>query len=189
MKDNASEWLHEDYGKPAPILVLGLGNVLIEDEGIGIAAIEYLNNYYKFGEEVELLDGGTSGMALLDDIRSRNTVIILDAVSTGHQPGEMVILRNEEVPVFLCNKVSPHQLALSDVLAILSFTDEQPKNIAIIGVEPVSLKTHIGLSPKVRQQLEPMINEVLSMIRATGYSVPEKSDQILQETDNPFHLV
>ena len=183
MKDNASTWLHEDYGKPAPILVLGLGNVLIEDEGIGIAAIEYLNNYYKFGEEVELLDGGTSGMALLDDIRSRNTVIILDAVSTGHQPGEMVILRNEEVPVFLCNKVSPHQLALSDVLAILSFTDEQPKNIAIIGVEPVSL------SPKVRQQLEPMINEVLSMIRATGYSVPEKSDHILQETDNPFHLV
>lgn len=175
----ASDWLHEEYTKPAPILVLGVGNVLIEDEGIGIAAIEYLNNYYRFGQEVELLDGGTSGLALLDDMRNRNTVIVLDAVSTGHPPGEMVILKNEQVPVFLRNKVSPHQLALSDVLAILSFTDEQPKNIAIIGVEPVSLKTHIGLSPRVRQQLEPMVDEVLAMISATGYAVPEKSNQIL----------
>ena len=181
-----SEWLHEDHAKPAPVLVLGLGNVLIEDEGIGIAAIEYLSNYYHFGDDVELLDGGTSGMTLLEDIRNRDTVIVLDAVNTGHPPGELVILKNEEVPAFLRNKVSPHQLALSDVLAILSFTNEQPENIAVIGVEPVSLKTRIGLSPEVRKQLEPIINEVLVMISAAGYSVPEKSNHTRHETNTPF---
>jgi hydrogenase maturation protease len=171
------------------VLVLGLGNVLIEDEGVGIAALEYLRCYYDFDHNVELLDGGTSGMALLEDLRNRHTVIVLDAVSTGHAPGELVMLENAAVPAFLNNRVSPHQLALSDVLAILRFSDEQPEYIAVIGVEPVSLKTRIGLSPRVRAQVESMAAEVLKKIAASGYAVAKNPPGMQHASGSPFNLI
>lgn len=184
-----SDRLQESSGQPAPVLVLGLGNVLIGDEGVGIAALEYLRRYYSFDDNVELLDGGTSGMALLDDLRNRHTIIVLDAVSTGHAPGELVMLENEAVPAFLNNRVSPHQLALSDVLAILHFSDEQPEYIAVIGVEPVSLKTHIGLTPRVRAQVESMVSEVLKKISASGYAVAKSAPGMQHTGDSPFNLI
>jgi hydrogenase maturation protease len=173
----------------APVLVLGLGNCLIEDEGIGVAAIEYLHKHYDMTDDVELLDGGTSGMGLLDDLRSRNTVIVLDAVNTGAQPGELVVLVNEQVPAFFRSKVSPHQLALSDVLAVLTLTDEQPNNISVIGVEPVSLKTRIGLSDQVRQQLLPMVEQVVKQLHEAGYPVARKLHDEARQAYNPLDIV
>ena len=171
----------------APALVLGLGNCLIEDEGIGIAAIEYLHKHFVIPKDVELFDGGTSGMGLLDDLRSRQHVIVLDAVNTGHQPGELVVLTGDEVPVFFGSKASPHQLALSDVLAVLTLTDEQPGNISVIGVEPVSLKTRIGLSDLVTQQLVPMVNKVIEQLEQIGYQL-EPKPQTNDDTYNPLDI-
>ncbi|MBI3187617.1 MAG: HyaD/HybD family hydrogenase maturation endopeptidase [Gammaproteobacteria bacterium] len=160
----------------AEVLVLGLGNCLIEDEGVGVAAIEYLMHHYDFPDEVELLDGGTSGMGLLDDLRNREHVIVLDAVRTGHKPGELVVLKDAQVPAFFRSKVSPHQLALSDVLAVLTLTNEQPGKISVIGVEPVSLKTRVGLSSLVSRQLKPMVEEVILQLSDAGYIVTEKPE-------------
>lgn len=173
----------------APVLVLGLGNCLIEDEGIGIAALDYLRQHYCLPDDVELLDGGTSGMGLLDDLRSRKTVIVLDAVRTGHEPGELVVLTNEQVLAFFRSKISPHQLALSDVLAVLTLTHEQPENISVIGVEPVSLKTRIGLSEIVKKQLKPMVEEVIKQLTAAGYVTAEKTDTDVPQEYNPLQIV
>lgn len=172
----------------AEVLILGLGNCLIEDEGVGIAAIEYLQTHYDFPDEIELLDGGTSGMGLLDDLRNRENVIVLDAVNTGHQPGDLVVLRDEQVPAFFRSKVSPHQLALADVLAVLTLTNEQPRKISVIGVEPVSLKTRIGLSDPVKQQLTPMVEEVLQQLIEAGYIVTEKTGTSPKTVYNPLQI-
>ena len=177
-----------DAYSTAPMLVMGLGNCLIEDEGIGFAAIEYLHKHYLIPDDVELLDGGTSGMGLLDDLRSRKNVIVLDAVKTGHQPGELVVLKNEQVPAFFRSKVSPHQLALSDVLAVLTLSDEQPKNITVIGVEPVSFRTRIGLSDKVKQQLLPMVEQVVTLLAEAGYTLTKKSPDSIATNYNPLDI-
>ena len=166
----------------APLLVLGLGNVLIEDEGVGIAALEYLHQHYEMPDNVELFDGGTSGMSLLDDIRGRKTLIVLDAVRTGNPPGSVVVLKDEAVPAFFRSKVSPHQMALSDVLAVLTLSDEKPENIIVIGVEPVSLKTHMGLSPTVAAQLETMVHKVIEHIEQEGYKV----ERLSEKKNQPF---
>lgn len=187
----ATEFLFGDTLDPYPtaeVLVLGLGNCLIEDEGVGIAAIEYLLHHYDFPDEIELLDGGTSGMSLLDDLRNRSNVIVLDAVRTGHRPGELVILKNEQVPAFFRSKVSPHQLALSDVLAVLTLTDGQPGKISVIGVEPVSLKTRIGLSDAVKKQLQPMAEEVVMQLIEAGYIVTEKTEISQKQSYNPLQI-
>lgn len=157
--------------KQAPVLVLGLGNVLIEDEGVGIVAIEHLQRHYQFPDDIELLDGGTSGMALLDDLRERKKLIILDAVRTGAPPGTLVVLKGDEVPAFFRSKVSPHQLALSDVLAALTLTGDKTSDITVIGVVPRSLKTRIGLSDLVASQLEPLTNCVISELENAGYII------------------
>ena len=155
----------------APILVLGLGNILLQDEGVGVAVIERLQRRYRVPPEIELLDGGTSGMSLLDDIRDREHVIVVDAVRTGKPPGTEVILKGEQVPAFLCNKVSPHQLALSDVLANLALLNASPHQVTVIGMEPLSLETHLGLSDLVAARLQTLTDRVIAEIEAAGYDV------------------
>jgi hydrogenase maturation protease len=155
----------------APVLVLGLGNILLQDEGVGVAVIERLQRRYQIPQEVELLDGGTSGIALLDDIREREHLIVVDAVRTGKPPGTEVVLTDEAVPAFLCNKVSPHQLALSDVLANLALMNASPQRVTVIGMEPLSLETHLGLSNLVASRLQALTERVIEEIEATGYQV------------------
>ncbi|MDU7506316.1 MAG: hydrogenase maturation protease, partial [Clostridia bacterium] len=96
------------------ILVLGVGNILLSDEGIGVRVIEALEQRYVMPEGVEVLDGGTAGMELLEAMANRTHLIIVDAiVSRKSEPGALLILRDEEVPVLFNNKISPHQLGLS----------------------------------------------------------------------------
>jgi hydrogenase maturation protease len=116
-------------------------------------------------------------------------VIVLDAVRTGHPPGELVVLKHEQVPAFFRSKVSPHQLALSDVLAVLTLTDEQPRKLSVIGVEPVSLKTRIGLSDPVKQQLKPMVAELILQLNESGYIITEKKYMVSQQEYNPLQIV
>ncbi len=157
----------------APVLVLGLGNILLQDEGVGVAVVERLQRRYRVPDEVELLDGGTSGMSLLEDMRNREHVIVVDAVRTGKPPGTEVVLTGDEVPAFLCNKVSPHQLALSDVLANLTLMNESPRHVTVVGMEPLSLETHLGLSEMVADRLQALTDTVIEHIKAAGYEVEQ----------------
>ncbi|MDT8387440.1 MAG: HyaD/HybD family hydrogenase maturation endopeptidase [Thiogranum sp.] len=155
----------------APVLVLGLGNILMMDEGVGVAVVENLHTRYRVPPEVELLDGGTSGMALLDDLRMRKALIVVDAIRTGQPPGTVVVLKDDAVPAFFRSRVSPHQLALSDVLAVLILTGEAPANICVIGVEPLSLETHLGLSDLVEARVEELTMQVVATLDALGYAI------------------
>ncbi len=95
------------------ILVLGVGNILLTDEAIGVRIVEALEQRYILPDYVEILDGGTAGMELLGDMANRDHLIIADAiVSKKNAPGTMMILRDEEVPALFTNKISPHQLGL-----------------------------------------------------------------------------
>ena len=153
------------------VLVLGLGNILLQDEGVGVRAVEALYRDYRLCEGVDVLEGGTSGMALLDDIRNRDHVIVVDAVKTGRPPGSVVILVDDEVPAFFQSKVSPHQLALSDLLAVLKLTGEQPASITVVGMEPQSLDIGLELSELIAARVETLVNRVVEQLRLLGIAV------------------
>ena len=139
------------------ILVLGVGNILLTDEAIGVRIVEALEQRYILPDYVEILDGGTAGMELLGDMANRDHLIIADAiVSKKSAPGTMMILRDEEVPALFTNKISPHQLGLADVLS------------ALVGVIPESLEPHIGLTPTVEAMIEPALEQVLAALRESG---------------------
>lgn len=159
---------------PAPVLVLGMGNILLEDEGLGIRALEALRRDYDLPPGVELLDGGTTGMGLLDDIGGREHVIVLDAVQTGEPPGTLVAMRGDRVPVYFGIRVTPHQLGLADVLATLELSGERPGSVTVLGLVPQSLDLALELSGAIEAKLPELVDLAVSELTQLGYAPTRK---------------
>ncbi len=153
------------------IVVLGVGNILLSDEGIGVRVAESLQRDFALPPEVVVIDGGTTGMEMLEDLSGADHLIMVDAVRSGRAPGSIVKLSDEQVPVFFRTKLSPHQIGLSDVLATLELIGEQPGSITVIGVEPVSLETSMTLSPQVEARLPEVVDLVRAELRRLGVDV------------------
>ena len=153
----------------SPVLVLGMGNLLLEDEGLGVRALEILQQRYEIPPEVELLDGGTTGMGLLDDISGREHLIVLDAVQTGDPPGTLVRLAGDDVPVYFSMRISPHQLGLSDVLATLELSGEKPAEVVVLGLVPQSLEMSLELSGLINGKLGDLAGAAVRELERLGY--------------------
>lgn len=161
-----------NQGAPrSPVLVLGMGNLLLEDEGLGVRALEILQQRYEIPPGVELLDGGTTGMGLLDDISGREHLIVLDAVQTGDPPGTLVRLAGDDVPVYFSMRISPHQLGLSDVLATLELSGEKPAEVVVLGLVPQSLEMSLELSGLIRGKLRDLVRAAARELERLGYAV------------------
>lgn len=152
-------------GPAVNALVLGVGNILLSDEGVGVRVAEAFGRRYHLPDGVEVLDGGTSGMDLLDALAGRSHLVIVDAVRTGAAPGTVVCLRDDQVPALFSNRISPHQLGISDVLAVLRLTEEEPEQVALIGVVPADLDLGMALSPTVGARLDEMVELVADQLR------------------------
>ncbi len=148
------------------ILVIGMGNVLMQDEGIGVRAVEELESRYRIPEGVTVVDGGTTGMELFQPIRRCDILIVADAVNTGDPPGSLVRIADEAVPAFFQTKLSNHQLGLSDLLALAALKGERPRHVTIIGMVPFSLENRLGLTPSAMAGLERMVAMLVAELTA-----------------------
>ena len=162
---------NQNEDRPCPVLVLGLGNILLEDEGLGVRALEEIERRFHIPPTIELLDGGTTGMGLLDQMSRREHLLVLDAVNSDKPPGTLVRMRGDEVPVYFSQRATPHQIGLSDVLATLALNDEQPDNIVILGMVPSSLELTLELSSEIDQKLEALIEAVRAELAGLGYEL------------------
>jgi len=153
------------------VVVLGIGNVLQTDEGVGPQSVYEFKRRYDLEPAVTLIDGGTSSMELLDDMAKADLLLILDAVSSGRPAGSVVRLSGDEVPQYFTSKLSPHQVGIADVLAALALTDESPGETIIIGVEPASLKLGMELSPEVAAVVPRVIDMVIGELRRVGIAI------------------
>ncbi len=157
------------------ILILGIGNLLLGDEGVGVRVAQALDRRFILSPRVEILDGGTSGMALMEVMAGRDHLIVADAVRTGSNPGSVTVLRDGEVPALFSRKISPHQLGLSDVLMALRLTDEFPRRLTLVGIEPASLAPGIGLTPTVTAAIEPALAQILALLAEAGVSADPRN--------------
>ena len=153
------------------ILVLGIGNVLLTDEGIGVRALNELERRYTFPENVELLDGGTAGIELLRHIRNRDYLIIIDAMKFNQEPGTVTRVEGNDVPAAFRTRISPHQLGLSDLLAAAMLTDELPPNLVLFGVEPENLDIGLDLTDTVEASVEKLTGAIIDELRSIGCSI------------------
>jgi hydrogenase maturation protease len=139
-----------------PILVLGLGNVLLGDDGFGPALLEEI--VARSGESsssVDFVDGGTQGLALLGLIADRRALVILDALDTGEAPGTVSVLtgRTEISGPKECG-CSAHECNAVELLSAAALLGDLPERLYVVGVQPESVRTHLGLSAAVRQSMD-----------------------------------
>lgn len=143
-------------------LVLGLGNTIMTDDGIGPKVIECLQQTELLDGEVGLLDGGTLGLDLLPHLEGVGRLIILDAVELDKEPGSLVRLVGDEVPLAIEHKLSPHQMGLKDLLAVACLMSCLPEEVILLGVQPASLELGTELSPAVAAALPELCKLVMA---------------------------
>ena len=169
-------------------LVLGLGNLLISDEGFGVHAVQRLRERYEYPPDVELVDGGTLGLGLLPVLEDADRIIILDAVDLGQPPGTLVRLGWEDISRALQVKISPHQETAAEALAMLELTRGRPADFRIVGVQPVSLATGIELSPLVEEAVKVAILDVLEILATWGHAVTHREPDKLEAPRDPARM-
>ncbi len=146
------------------ILVLGIGNTLLRDEGAGIHLLAYLQNHYSFEPSVNFIDGGTFGLDLLPYFEDHKKVIILDAVNFGLKPGSVKSLRNGEITTLLQTKMSSHSLGLADVLAAKEMLNVKNEEIVLVGLQPDSVEAGLKMSEALQNSMNNAMDIVLQIL-------------------------
>lgn len=148
------------------ILVLGLGNPLLEDDGTGLVLLERVRARGPWPSQVELVDGGTWGLSLLPAICDADRVLILDAVRTGVPPGTVRCARDDAVPRLYRRPVSPHQVDVGEVLAAATLLGTLPTRLAVVGIEPERTEgLHVGLTPAVAAAVDKATEEACRLLQ------------------------
>lgn len=150
------------------IMVLGVGNILFTDEGLGIRAIEKLMDRYEFPENVSIQDGGVLGINLLGIISEADYLIVVDAIKNGGPPGTLYRLEGDEIPKRILAKNSLHQVDLLEALTLCQILDKVPETV-ILGIEPKDIKTTgIELTAPIQERIESLIDMVLRELDGLG---------------------
>ena len=158
------------------VLVLGIGNVLMTDEGLGVRALEAVRDGYRLPPGVRCVDGGTMGLALLDLIKEFPSVIVIDAVKSGSEPGTILTIRGKDIPASAGIRPSAHGLGVKEMMALAEFEGFQP-DISVIGMEPKDVSPGLGLTPLVKKRLSALVEAVIKELRRVGVTLEEnKSD-------------
>ena len=152
--------------EPAPILVLGLGNTLLSDDGVGPALLDHLSSSApRWDGQVEFVDGGTQGLALLGHLSGRKALIIVDAVQTGAPPGTVHLMTLGELrSVAPGHAGSAHEGNAGELIAAAQLLDELPARLFVVGVEPQKIATGHGLSAPVKRALPEASKEVHQLL-------------------------
>ena len=137
-------------------IILGIGNLLNRDEGVGIHAIRALQRKSAIGD-FEIIDGGTLGLNLLPLVEEASHLIVLDAIDAHKEPGTLIELPSEQVPLFSNIKLSQHQLSFQEVLGLAQVRGYLPQHLTLIGVQPVDLEIGVDLSSTVADMLPRLV--------------------------------
>lgn len=150
------------------ILILGIGNILLKDEGVGVRVVERLKRDYKFPSNVELVDGGTGGLGLIDLLDGREHLIIVDAIQGNDEPGSVYRFKFEDMPSSISKKFSPHQIGILETLILIKMLGKIP-DTTIIAIQPKDCSNWgIELTPEIEGKIPNIVNLVINELRNLG---------------------
>jgi hydrogenase maturation protease len=151
------------------VTILGVGNILLTDEGIGVYVVKELERNYSFPSNVELYDGGTGGLGLLSLIEKTDHLIIVDSVLVEEPPGTVVKFDFEDLPPRLKRKLSAHETDIIDVLQIAEALDKRPPT-TIFGIQPRDIST-FSTELSIKDRIPEIIELILKELRNFGLEV------------------
>ena len=145
--------------RPCPVLVLGLGNILLRDEGVGVRVIEAMERL-ELPANVELFDGATAGLDLLGVLAGRRKVIVIDAIDGDCEPGTVLRLGPEDLVFQGGPGVSLHEIGLMETLAAARQLGIAPQEVVILGVKPKDVRHGLALSPEIGGLVPSIVDRV-----------------------------
>lgn len=158
-------------------LVLGAGSPLMGDDGLGVEVVESLTRKWAETPTLRFLDGGVWGMRLLPYIEDAERLLVVDAVRAGREPGSLVRLEREDIPRYLRNKISTHQIDLGEVFAVAELRGTFPPEVVALGIEPQQIEAYEPISPAVRTTVPDLIEAVEAQLAEWGHVMePARSD-------------
>jgi len=134
-------------------LILGVGNYLQTDDGVSVHTLEYLLSNEMIPDHIQVVDGGTCGLDLLQYLEGVENLILVDAVHAGKEAGTIIRMEGDRIPAYLAMKMSPHDIGLPDLLATAKLRDIYPTRVVVIGIEPESVQFGVGLSETVASKI------------------------------------
>lgn len=155
------------------ILILGVGNLLLSDDGFGVRVIEILHRDYVLPPQVELYDGGTGGLGLLPIIEKADYLIIIDTVLVGEPPGTIVKFNYENLPSGIVRKLSSHEIDIIETLNIAGNLGKRPPTV-IIGIQPNDISSY-GTKLSISEHIPRMIEIILDELQHLGIEISRNS--------------
>lgn len=150
-------------------LVLGVGNTLLSDDGIGVHVVESLRSRQGLDPRVAIVDGGTLGLSLLPEIENADGVIVVDAAEIGELPGTMSVFENSDMDRQLAGrKKSVHEIAVADLLAAASIRGKTPADRALVAIQPASTQWGLEPSRRVQAAVPGAVEAITSIIERWG---------------------
>lgn len=154
--------------KSTEMLVLGIGNILNHDEGVGVHVVRALQEKYPDPDNFTIFDGGTLGLNLLPLVDDATHLLVIDAVDGGKAPGTIIELEGEDIPLFGGARLSEHQVTFQEVLGLAMLRESLPPNLHLIGVQPEDISVGIGMSDVVAAALPTMIARAEAVLAGWG---------------------
>ena len=164
--------IYDDYDNS--IVVLGVGNILLTDEGLGVHVVKELKENYNFTPEISLIDGGTMGMELLTYMRGMKRILLIDAINGGEAPGTVYEFPHRELEQYFTEHISVHEVGMQDILRIRAIQENPLEDAIVIGVEPESLEIGFEPSAPVQAVLPEVKERVLRVLHNWGVQVEPK---------------
>ncbi|WP_072681921.1 HyaD/HybD family hydrogenase maturation endopeptidase [Arcobacter sp. LA11] len=161
-------------------IVIGVGNVLFKDEGVGIYASKYLEENYEFDGNLEIIEGGTLGFKLMTFFQEYDNVIILDTVSIEDKAGEIFRLPSDVLLGLGTYRKTAHEVEIVEMLEICSVLDKHAE-VTILGIIPKDIETvEIGLTDEIEDRFEELILQAVKEIESIGIKATKKNNKSIK---------
>lgn len=152
---------------PGRVLVLGVGNLLLQDEGVGIHVVRALDRRpSEFPDMLppgtRVVDGGTLGLDLLPLLEDADAVVLVDAANLRREPGTVAVLRGNDLASAIAGHLSPHQVGIGDLLAAARLIGSLPNRVSLVAIQPADIAPGLELTPDVAAALP----QAVEMVRA-----------------------
>jgi hydrogenase maturation protease len=175
--------------RSTPLLVLGLGNVLLGDDGVGAAAITRMLEEYRVPAGARVLDGGTLGLSLLPYLQEAEAVILVDAIRSEAPAGSLVRLDGDQVAPAVATRLSVHQVGVADLLDSARWLDQYPTRLVLLGIVPESMDLTVGLSLAVARSIPDLVQQVVDEAGALGFAFTRQRGIDSNETSDALGAV
>lgn len=156
------------------VTVLGIGNIILKDEGFGVRVAETLDAKYIFPDNVQVIDGGTLGMELMRFLMGTKKLLILDSINGGQEAGTTFRFADKEVIEHFNDKLSAHEVGIQDVLAFLAVSGKAIPEVVVIGAQPYDLGAGVGLSPDMEKLLPVIADRAVEELQRWGIELTAK---------------